>query len=162
MKSLSFRTMLRIVWRFVRFLLYSVGCLILTGVLTLATLVLWGFAVWFLFANVLSQQQTEWVLTSVSSTVLNVFYSVDCSVPCEDWPTREELERAVTENADAIRNLKELHAYPEIITSEERCPDKAILYVRYGGYPDIRPIGEVLEQIEETMGIDIPCRFINT
>ena len=160
MKSLSFRTMLRIVWGFVRFLLYSVGCLILTGVLTLAMLVLWGFAVWFLFDNVLSEQQTEWVLTSVSSTVLNVFYSVDCSVPCEDWPTREELERAVTENADAIRNLKEHHAYPSIVTSE-RCPDKAMLDVLYGGYRDIRPIGEVLEQIEETMGIDLPCRFIN-
>ena len=161
MNSLSFRTMLRIVWGFVRFLLYSVGCLILTGVLTLATLVLWGFAVWFLFDNVLSEQQTERVLTSVSNTVLKVFYSVDCSVPCEDWPTREELERAVTENADVVRRLKEHHAYPSIVTFEERCPGKAMLDVLYGGYRDIRPLGEVLEQIEETMGIDIPCRFIN-
>ena len=160
MKSPSFRTMLRIVWRFVRFLLYSVGCLILTGVLTLAMLVLWGFAVWFLFDNVLSQQQTEWVLTSVSSTVLKVFYSVDCSVPCEDWPTREELERAVTENADAVRRLKELHAYPEIVTSE-KCPDKTMLYVEYGGTSVVRAIGEFLEQIEEARGIDIPCRFRN-
>ncbi len=160
MKSLSFRTMLRIVWRFVRFLLYSVGCLILTGVLTLAMLVLWGFAVWFLFDNVLSQQQAERVFTSVSSTVLKVFYSVDCSVPCEDWPTREELERAVTENADAVRRLKELHAYPEIVTSE-KCPDKAMLYVPYGGTSAVRAIGEFLEQIEEARGIDIPCRFRN-
>ena len=160
MKSLSFRTMLRIVWRFVRFLLYSVGCLILTGVLTLAMLVLWGFAVWFLLDNVLTQQQAERVLTSVSGVRLKVFYSVDCSVPCEDWPTREELERAVTENADAVRRLKELHAYPEIVTSE-KCPDKTMLYVEYGGTSVVRAIGEFLEQIEEARGIDIPCRFRN-
>lgn len=156
--------MIRKVWEPVRILLASVGCLILTGVLTLWVLVWCGLLAFFLFAYVLNQQQTEWVVTVVQGVTFKTLYGVDTHAlfrDCDDWPTRKELERLVAENDEARRLLSDLNAWPQVIASQSKCAGKPMLLIEYAGRGNLRAIGEVLEQLEEDAGIAIPCRFLN-
>lgn len=156
--------MLQKVWESIRILLAGVGCLILTGVLTLWVLVWCGLMAFFLFAYVLNQQQTEWVVTVVQGGAFKTLYDVDTHAlftPCDAWPTREELERLLAENDEARRRLSDLNAWPQIVTSQSKCAGKPLLLIEYGGRGSLRAIGEVLEQLEEDEGIAIPCRFLN-
>ena len=156
--------MIRKVWEPVRILLASVGCLILTGVLTLWVLVWCGLLAFFLFAYVLNQQQTEWVVTVVQGVAFKTLYGVDTHalfMDCDAWPTREELERLVAENDEARRRLSELNAWPQVVASQSKCAGKPMLLIEYAGRGSLRAIGEVLEQLETDAGVALPCRFLN-
>lgn len=156
--------MIRKVWEPVRILLASVGCLILTGVLTLWVLVWCGLLAFFLFAYVLNQQQTEWVVTVVQGVTFKTLYGVDTHAlfrDCDAWPTRKELERLVAENDEARRLLSDLNAWPQVVASQSKCAGKPMLLIEYAGRGSLRAIGEVLEQLEKDAGVALPCRFLN-
>ena len=149
---------------FARILLASAGCLILAGALTLCALVWGGLIAFLLFAYALNQQQTEWVVTVAQGVAFKTLYGVDTHVlfvDCDDWPTREELERLLAENDEARRRLSELNAWPQIVASQSKCAGKPMLLIEYAGRGDLRAIGEVLEQLETDAGVALPCRFLN-
>ncbi len=149
---------------FVRILLAGAGCLILAGALTLWALLWGGLIAFLLFAYALNQQQTEWVVTVAQGVAFKTLYGVDTHalfIDCDDWPTREELERLLAENDEARRRLSELNAWPQIVASQSKCDGKPILLIEYAGRGDLRAIGEVLEQLEQDANIALPCRFLN-
>lgn len=149
---------------FVRILLAGAGCLMLAGALTLWVLVWGGLTAFLLFAYALNQQQTEWVVTVAQGVGFNALYGVDNHTlfrSCEDWPTREELERLLSENDEAVQRLSELNAWPQIVASQSKCAGKPMLLIEYAGRGDLRAIGEILERLEKDAGVAIPCRFLN-
>lgn len=149
---------------FVRILLASVGCLILAGALTFWALLWGGLIAFLLFAYALNQQQTEWVVTVAQGAAFKTLYGVDTHalfIDCDDWPTREELERLLAENDEAHRRLSELNAWPQIVASQSKCAGKPMLLIEYAGRGDLRAIGETLEQLETDAGVALPCRFLN-
>lgn len=157
-------SILRETWLLVRILLAGVGCLILTGALTLWTLAWGGLIALLIFAYALNQQQAEWAVTVVQGVGFKTLYGVDTHAlfkPCEDWPTREKLERLLAENDEARRHLSELNAWPQIVASQSKCAGKPMLLIEYAGRGNLRAIGEVLEQLEKDAAIAIPCRFLN-
>ena len=119
-------SVLREAWLFVRILLAGVGCLILTGVLTLSTLA-WCALAASLFYTV-NPQQAERAFWITQGVALKAFYGVDCHIPfappCEDWPTIEELARLIDENEPAVRELEELHAWLVVVEDKSQCPAK--------------------------------------
>ena len=150
---------LREVRLFVRILLASVGCLILT-----AALALW-VSVWsvllglYLINNVLNPQQVQWVVVIKQGVSVKTLHGVDCHAlftPCEDWPDRDELKRLLAIDSDTIRSLKESSRILDVVISKSKCPGKAMLDVGYV-ISDIRSIGELIERLEEEAGMDIPC-----
>ena len=149
---------------FVRILLAGVGGLMLAGALTLWVLVWGGLTALFLFAYALNQQQTEWVVTVAQGVGFKTLYGVDNHAlfrSCDDWPTREELERLLAENDEAVQRLSEINAWPQIVASQSKCAGKPMLLIEYAGRGDLRAIGEILERLEKDAGIAIPCRFLN-
>ena len=149
---------------FVRILLAGVGCLMLAGALTLWALLCGGLIAFLLFAYALNQQQTEWVVTVAQGVAFKTLYGVDTHalfIDCDDWPTREELERLLAENDEPHRRLSELNACPQIALSQSKCAGKPMLLIEYAGRGDLRAIGEVLEQLEKDAGVALPCRFLN-
>ena len=149
---------------FVRILLAGVGCLALAGALTLWALLWCGLIAFLLFAYALNQQQTEWVVTVAQGAAFKTLYGVDTHalfVDCDDWPTREELERLFAENDEVHRRLSELNAWPQIVASQSKCAGKPMLLIEYAGRGDLRAIGETLEQLEQDTGVALPCRFLN-
>ena len=149
---------------FIRILLASAGCLMLAGALTLWALLCGGLIAFLLFAYALNQQQTEWVVTVAQGAAFKTLYGVNTHalfMDCEDWPTREELERLLAENDEALRRLSELNAWPQIVASQSKCAGKPMLLIEYAGRGDLRAIGEILEQLETDAGVALPCRFLN-
>ena len=149
---------------FARILLAGAGCLMLAGALTLWALLWGGLIAFLLFAYALNQQQTEWVVTVAQGAAFKTLYGVDTHalfIDCDDWPTREELERLLAENDEARRRLSELNAWPQIVASQSKCAGKPMLLIEYAARGDLRAIGEALEQLEQDANIAIPCRFLN-
>lgn len=147
-----------------RILLAGAGCLILAGALTLWALLWGGLIAFLIFAYALNQQQTEWVVTVAQGAAFKTLYGVNTHalfIDCDDWPTREELERLLAENDEARRRLSELNAWPQIVASQSKCAGKPMLLIEYAGRGDLRAIGEVLEQLEQDANIALPCRFLN-
>lgn len=151
-------------WLLVRILLASVGGLILTGTLTL-----WAFG-WFallglyLVNNVLNPQQIEWGAIVAQGVYVKTVHGVDCHMlfkPCDDWPTREELASLLASDSDTVRRLEELTKLLDVGISQSKCAGKRLLDVGYGGVSDIRPVGELIHQLEEESGITIPCILRN-
>ena len=151
-------------WLFVRILLASVGGLILAGALTLWTLGWFAMLGLYLINNVLNPQQIEWVITVAQGVHVKAIHGVDCHVifkPCDDWPEPDELRHLLASDTDTLRRLEELTKLLDVVASQSRCAGKTLLDVGYGGIGDLRAIGELLRQLEEESGIDIPCRFVN-
>ena len=108
--------------------------------------------------------KTEWVVTVAQGVGFKTLYGVDNHAlfrSCEDWPTREELERLLAENDEAVQRLSEINAWPQIVASQSKCAGKPMLLIEYAGRGDLRAIGEILERLEKDAGIAIPCRFLN-
>ena len=159
-----FHSILREARLFVRILLAGAGCLMLAGALTLWALLWGGLIAFLLFAYALNQQQTEWVVTVAQGAAFKALYGVNTHalfVDCDDWPTREELERLLSENDEARRRLSDLNAWPQIVASQSKCAGKPMLLIEYAGRGDLRAIGEVLDQLETDAGVALPCRFLN-
>ena len=157
-------SILREVRLFVSILLASVGCLILA-----VALVIWGSA-WsillgvYLINNILSPQQAQWVFVIKQGISVKVFHGVDCHAlftPCEDWPTREDLKHLLASDTDTLRRLEELTLILDVVASKSKCAGKTMLDVGHSSTRDIRPIGEMIHQLEEESGITIPCILRN-
>ena len=151
-------------WLFVRILLASIGGLTLTGVLTLWSLGWLALLGLYLINNVLNPQQIEWVITVVQGVHVKAIHGVDCYVifkPCDDWPDPDELRRLLATGSNTVRRLDELTKLLDVVASQSKCAGKSMLDVGYGGIGDLLSIGELLRQLEEESGIDIPCRFVN-
>ena len=113
-----------------------------------------------LLAYVLSPQQIEWVAMVVQGVYVKTVHGVDCHMlfkPCDDWPTREELYTLLDSDTDTLRRLEELTKLLDVVASQSKCAGKTMLDVGYGGIGDLRSIGELLRQLEEESGMDIPC-----
>lgn len=144
----------------VRILLAGMGCLMLTGVIMLSTLIWLQYMMIYLLP-ILPEEPTYRALTVAEEFVRKTFYGVDCDVPCENWPEREELERLLASDSNTFRRLKEIALILDIVVSKDKCPGKPLLYIGYPGVGDLRPIGELLRQLEKETGMDIPCRLGN-
>ena len=140
---------------FLRVLLAGVGCLVLAGVIILSMLIWLPYMIFYLLP-VLPEEPTDRALTLTSDFVKKTFYGVDCDVPCENWPERETLEALLASDSDTLRRLEDITLILDIV-AKDKCPDKTMLYVGYGGIGDLRSIGELLRQLEEESGMDIPC-----
>ena len=157
-------SVLREAWLFVRILLTSIGCLMLSGALAFWALVWGGLIMFLLFAYVLSPQQIEWAAIVAQGVYVKTVYGVDCHMlfkPCDDWPTREELADLLASNSDTVRRLEELTLLLDVGISQSKCAGKSMLDVGYGGVSAIRPVGELIHQLEEESGMDIPCILRN-
>ena len=117
-----------------------------------------------LLAYVLSPQQIEWVAMVVQGVYVKTVHGVDCHMifkPCDDWPTREELESLLASNSHTLRRLEKLTKLLDVGISQSKCAGKRLLDVGYGGVSAIRPVGELIHQLEEESGITIPCILRN-
>lgn len=141
---------------FVRILLAGVGCLVLAGIIMLSTLIWLQYMIVYVLP-ILPEEPTYRAMAIASDFVKKTFYGVDCEVPCENWPEREALEALLASDSDTLRRLDELALMLDIVESKDKCPGKPILDVGYGGIGDLRSIGELLRQLEEESGMDIPC-----
>ena len=153
-------SILREAWLFVRILLAGVGGLILAGALTLWASVLPLLLGLYLINNVLTPQQIEWGVIVAQGVYVKTVHGVDCHMlfkPCDDWPTREELYTLLDSDTDTLRRLEELTKLLDVVASQSKCAGQSMLDVGYGGIGDIRPVGELLRQLEEESGMDIPC-----
>ena len=149
-------SILREAWLFIRILLAGAGCLILAGIIMLSTLIWLQYIIVYVL-TVLPEEPTDRVLTITSDFVTKTFYGVDCDVPCENWPEREALESLLASDSDTVRRLEELTLSLDVVVSKSNCAGKTMLDVGYGGIGDLRSIGELLRQLEEESGMDIPC-----
>lgn len=157
-------SILREAWLFVRILLAGVGGLILAGALTLWASVLPLLLGLYLINNVLTPQQIEWGVIVVQGVYVKTVHGVDCHMlfkPCDDWPTREELDSLLASNSDTVRRLEKLTKLLDVGISQSKCAGKRLLDVGYGGVSDIRPVGDLVSQLEEESGITIPCILRN-
>lgn len=151
-------------WLFVRILLVGIGCLMLSSALALWALVWGGLITLLLIAYVLSPQQIEWGVIVAQGVYVKTVHGVDCHAlfkPCDDWPTREELASLLASNSDTVRRLEELTKLLDVGISQSKCAGKRWLDVGYGGIGHIRPVGELVRQLEEESGMDIPCILRN-
>ena len=113
-----------------------------------------------LYAYVLNPQQAQWVFVIKQCISVKAFHGVDCHAlftPCEDWPTREELKRLLASDIDTLRRLEEITLILDVVASRSKCAGKSMLDVGHSSTRDIRPVGELLRQLEEESGMDIPC-----
>lgn len=136
----------------------------LSGALVLWALAWGGLIMLLLLAYVLSPQQIEWVAMVVQGVYVKTVHGVDCHMifkPCDDWPTREELDSLLASNSDTVRRLEKLTKLLDVGISQSKCAGKRLLDVGYGGVSDIRPVGELIHQLEEESGITIPCILRN-
>ena len=145
---------------FAQILLAGVGCLILAGIIMLSTLIWLQYMIVYVL-HILPEEPTDRALTITSDFVKKTFYGVDCEVPCENWPEREALESLLASDSDAVRRLEELTLSLDVGVSQSKCAGKTMLDVGYGGVSDIRPVGELIHQLEEESGITIPCILRN-
>lgn len=145
---------------FFRILLAGVGCLVLAGIIMLSMLIWLPYMIVYLLP-VLPEEPIDRALTITSDLVEKTFYGVDCDVTCENWPERETLEALLASDSDTLRRLEDITLILDIVASKDKCPDKTMLYVGYPGIGDIRPIGELLRQLERESGVDIPCTLVN-
>lgn len=157
---MSLHSILREARLFVRILLASLGCLILAGIIMLFTLIWLQYMIVYVLP-ILPEEPTDRALTVAEEFVRETFYGVDCDVQCENWPERETLESLLAGDTDTLRRLEEVAMFLDIDVSKDKCPGKPMLYVGYPGIGDLRPIGELLRQLEEESGVDIPCRLAN-
>ena len=157
---MSLHSILREARLFVRILLAGMGCLILAGVIMLSTLI-WLLYMIVYVLPVLPEEPTDRALTITADFVEKTFYGVDCDVTCENWPERETLESLLASDSNTLRRLEEVAMFLDIDVSKDKCPGKPLLYVGYPGIGDLRPIGELLRQLEAEAGLDIPCRLAN-
>ena len=141
---------------FFRILLAGVGCLVLAGIIMLSMLIWLPYMIVYLLP-VLPEEPIDRALTITSDFVKKTFYGVDCDVTCENWPEREALEALLASDSDTLSRLDELALVLDIVESKDKCPGKTMLDVGYGGIGDLRSIGELLRQLEEESGMDIPC-----
>ena len=151
-------------WLFVRILLASIGGLILTGVLTLWSLGWLALLGLYLVNNVLNPQQIEWGVIVAQGVYVKTVHGVECHAlftPCDEWPEPDELMRLLASDTDTIRRLDELTKLLDVVASQSKCDGKSMLDVGYGGIGDIRTVGELLRQLEEESGINIPCILVN-
>lgn len=132
----------------------------LTGVIMISTLILLQYIMVYLLP-ILPEEPTYRALAVAEEFVRKTFYGVNCDVPCENWPDREELERLLASDTDTFRRLEEIALRLDIVVSNDKCPGKPMLYVGYPGEGDLRPIGELIRQLEKETGMDIPCRLAN-
>lgn len=117
-----------------------------------------------LYAYVLNPQQAQWVFVIKQGISVKAFHGVGCHMlfkPCEDWPTREDLKRLLASDSDTLRRLDELTLILDVVVSKSKCAGKTMLDVGYGGVSDIRPVGDLVRQLEEESGITIPCILRN-
>lgn len=110
---------------------------------------------------VLPEEPTDRALTITSDFVKKTFYGVDCEVPCENWPEREALESLLASDSDTLHKLKEVAMFLDVVVSKSKCAGKTMLDVGHASVNDLRPIGELLRQLEEESGMDIPCILRN-
>lgn len=157
---MSLHSILREARLFVRILLAGVGCLILAGIIMLSMLIWLQYLIVYVLP-ILPEEPTDRALTVAEEFVRETFYGVDCDVQCENWPERETLEILLAGDSDTLRRLEELALILDIVVSKDKCPGKPMLYVGYPGIGDLRPIGELLRQLEAEAGLDIPCRLAN-
>ena len=143
-----------------RILLAGAGCLILAGIIMLSTLIWLPYMIVYVLP-ILPEEPTDRALTIASDFVKKTFYGVDCEAPCENWPEREALEALLASDSNTLRRLDELALMLDIVESKDKCPGKSMLDVGYGGIGDLRSIGELLRQLEEESGMDIPCILSN-
>ena len=141
---------------FFRILLAGVGCLVLAGIIMLSMLIWLPYMIVYLLP-VLPEEPIDRALTITSDLVEKTFYGVDCDVTCENWPEREALESLLASDSDTVRRLEELTLSLDVVVSKSNCAGKTMLDVGYGGIGDLRSIGELLRQLEEESGMDIPC-----
>ena len=141
---------------FAQILLAGVGCLILAGIIMLSTLIWLQYMIVYVL-HILPEEPTDRALTITSDFVKKTFYGVDCDVTCENWPEREALESLLASDIDTVRRLEELTLSLDVVVSKSNCAGKSMLDVGYGGIGDLRSIGELLHQLEEESGMDIPC-----
>lgn len=143
-----------------RILLAGAGCLVLAGIIMLSTLIWLSYMIVYVLP-ILPEEPTYRAMTIASDFVKKTFYGVDCEAPCENWPEREALETLLASDSNTLRRLDELALMLDIVESKDKCPGKPMLDVGYGGIGDLRSIGELLRQLEEESGMDIPCRLVN-
>ena len=143
-----------------RILLASAGCLALASIIMLSALIWLPYMVVYVLP-ILPEEPTDRALTIASDFVKKTFYGVDCEAPCENWPEREALETLLASDSNTLRRLDELALMLDIVESKDKCPGKPMLDVGYPGIGDIRPVVELLRQLEEESGLDIPCRLVN-
>ena len=127
-------------------MLWSLGWLALLGL--------------YLVNNVLNPQQIEWGVIVAQGVYVKTVHGVDCHAlftPCDEWPDPDELRRLLASDTDTLRRLEELTKLLDVVASQSKCAGKSMLDVGYGGVGDIRPVGELLRQLEEESGMDIPC-----
>ena len=147
---------------FLRILLAGVGCLVLAGVIMLSTLTwLQYMMVYVLVLPILPEEPTYRALTITADFVKKTFYGVDCEVPCENWPEREELESLLASDSDTLHKLEEVAMFLDVAVSKSKCAGKTMLDVGHSSVNDIRPIGKLLRQLEAESGMDIPCILRN-
>ncbi len=139
-----------------RILLAGAGCLVLAGIIMLSALIWLQYMIVYVLP-ILPEEPTYRAMTIASDFVKKTFYGVDCEAPCENWPERETLEALLASDSDTLRRLDELALMLDIVESKDKCPGKTMLDVGYGGIGDLRSIGELLRQLEEESGMDIPC-----
>lgn len=137
-------------------LLAGAGCLVLAGVIMLSALIWLPYMIVYVLP-ILPEEPTYRAMTIASDFVKKTFYGVDCEAPCENWPEREALEALLASDSATLRRLDELALMLDIVESKDKCPGKPMLDVGYGGIGDLRSIGELLRQLEEESGMDIPC-----
>lgn len=157
---MRFQSILRELRLFARILLAGIGGLIFTGVIMLCTLIWLQYLIVYVLP-ILPEEPTDRALTVAEEFVRETFYGVDCDVPCENWPEREALESLLAGDSNTLLRLEELAMFLDIVVSKDKCPGKPMLYVGYPGIGDLRPIGELLRQLESEAGVDIPCRLAN-
>ena len=153
-------SMLREVRLFLRILLAGVGGLVLAGVIMLSSLI-WLQYMMVYVLPILPEEPTDRALMITADFVKKTFYGVDCEVPCENWPEREELESLLASDSDTLHKLEEVAMFLDVAVSKSKCAGKRWLDVGYGGIGHIRPVGELVRQLEEESGMDIPCILRN-
>lgn len=153
-------SMLREVRLFIRILLAGVGCMVLAGIIMLSMLIWLPYMIVYLLP-VLPEEPIDRALTITSDLVEKTFYGVDCDVTCENWPEREALEILLVSDSDTLHKLKEVAMFLDVVVSKSKCAGKTMLDVGHASVNDIRPIGELLRQLEEESGMDIPCILRN-
>ena len=85
-------------------------------------------------------------------------------VPCEQWPTLEEVRRVIDDNPKVVKQIESVNPRRGMVTVEvgrtARCPGKAYLLIYFPGRSDGHAIRSIIGDQDYFLGVPYEMRNI--
>ena len=88
-----------------------------------------------------------------------IYGSAPNRLPCEDWPSAAEVEKAVDDNQGTVQRIKSVHERAHLVINVWTCPGKAELLVYLPTRKAIEAVKDMFEDYRRIFGV--PSALVN-